>query len=261
MSQTAPDKKIANSLVALSSAAVLAVYSAGYFRTKAAADHLEALESRVRPGMAASRGEAPPSTLGAAVDRQAPVPVPTAPAEVEPPAPAIAKVDSPKLPAPAPAPKPAVEPSPAAAAPTTKPEIEAEVAEVHLPAPPAPIPPAPVPTQAAVNVPAPVPVAVVAPPPPPPPAPAQPTWKDGTYLGWGSARHGSIQASVEVTGGHIASAKIEQCAMRYSCNVIERLIPQVAQRGNPEKIDYISGATESSNVFYWALIDALSKAK
>ena len=49
--------------------------------------------------------------------------------------------------------------------------------------------------------------------------------------------------------------------MRYSCSVIETLVPQVAQRGDPEKIDFVSGATESSNVFYWALIDALAKAK
>ena len=66
---------------------------------------------------------------------------------------------------------------------------------------------------------------------------------------------------MEIAGGHIAVAKIEQCQMRYSCSMIDSLVPQVAQRGNPEKIDYISGATESSNVFYWALIDALSKAK
>ena len=38
MSNSGPDKKVANSLLALSSAAVLAVYTAGYLRTKPAAD-------------------------------------------------------------------------------------------------------------------------------------------------------------------------------------------------------------------------------
>src|SRR5450631_4607618 len=71
MSQSGPDKKIANTLVALSSAAVLAVYTAGFFKTKTAADRLEALESRVRPGMAASRGEAPPSNPGEPLARPA----------------------------------------------------------------------------------------------------------------------------------------------------------------------------------------------
>lgn len=107
-------------------------------------------------------------------------------------------------------------------------------------------------------MPAPVPEPAAA---PAPPAPAKPVWKDGTWTGWGSARHGQIQASVVVVDGHITSARIEQCRMRYSCSMIDRLVPQVAERGTPEKIDWVSGATESSNVFYWAVADALTKAK
>ncbi|MEO8597692.1 MAG: FMN-binding protein [Candidatus Solibacter sp.] len=106
--------------------------------------------------------------------------------------------------------------------------------------------------------------ATAIPPAVPPPAPASPAygpWKDGTFQGVGSARHGQIQATVVITDGRIASAKIEQCWMRYPCYQIDRIVPQVAQRGTPEKIDIISGATESSNVFYWAVMDALTKAK
>ena len=235
MSQSRPEKKSANPLIALSSAAVLAVYSAGYFKTKAAAAHLEALEARVRPGMTASAPSAPiaaPEVRTEVVEREVVAPAPAA-------APVVAKRE-------------------VASAPVAAGEIPAaKIPDVVQPTA-APVVEAPAP----VAAPAPAPVVVEAPAPPPAPvAPPQPTWKDGTYLGWGSARHGSIQASVEVAGGHIAVAKIEQCQMRYSCSIIENLIPQVAQRGNPEKIDYISGATESSNVFYWALIDALSKAK
>jgi len=91
------------------------------------------------------------------------------------------------------------------------------------------------------------------------PAPAT-RWKDGTYLGWGTSRHGDIQASVEVRDGRIVSATIAQCLTRYSCSWISPLPPQVAARQSPET-DYVSGATQSTNAFYYAVVDALSKAK
>ena len=63
-----------------------------------------------------------------------------------------------------------------------------------------------------------------------------------------------------VEGGRIQAATIAQCLTRYSCNVIGRLPPEVAQRQSPE-IDYVSGATQSTNAFYYAVIEALGKAK
>ena len=63
-----------------------------------------------------------------------------------------------------------------------------------------------------------------------------------------------------VENGHIASATIAQCLTRYSCSVIEKLPPEVAQRQSPE-VDYVSGATQSTNAFYYAVVEALSKAK
>ena len=127
-------------------------------------------------------------------------------------------------------------------------------------APPDPAPPAP---------------AVAAPPaverqadPPPPPKPAEPVpaapaaahWKDGTYTGWGYSRHGNIEAQVIIENGRIASATISQCRTRYSCSVIDRLPPEVAQRQSPE-VDYVSGATQSADAFYGAVVEALGKAK
>ena len=91
----------------------------------------------------------------------------------------------------------------------------------------------------------------------PPPAPV---WKDGTYTGWGYSRHGNIEASVVIEGGRIASATISQCRTRYSCSVIDRLPPQVAQRQSPD-VDYVSGATQSADAFYGAVVVALGKAK
>jgi uncharacterized protein with FMN-binding domain len=90
-------------------------------------------------------------------------------------------------------------------------------------------------------------------------APAQ-RWKDGTYDGWGFSRHGNIQASVIIAGGRIASAIISQCRTRYSCSVIDMLPPQVARRQSPN-VDYVSGATQSADAFYEAVVAALNKAR
>jgi uncharacterized protein with FMN-binding domain len=86
------------------------------------------------------------------------------------------------------------------------------------------------------------------------------TYKDGTYLGWGSCRHGDIQASVTIVAGRVTEAKIAQCWTRYSCSWIDPIVPQVVARQSPN-VDYVSGATQSVDAFYWAIIDALSKAK
>jgi len=85
-------------------------------------------------------------------------------------------------------------------------------------------------------------------------------FKDGTYLGWGYCRHGDIQASVAVEAGRIVSATIARCLTRYSCSWIEALPGQVVSRQSPE-VDYVSGATESTDAFHDAVADALSKAK
>jgi uncharacterized protein with FMN-binding domain len=85
-------------------------------------------------------------------------------------------------------------------------------------------------------------------------------YRDGTYLGWGTSRHGDIQASVEIRNGHIAEASIAQCRTRYSCSWIAHLPPQVVTRQSPD-VDYVSGATQSANAFYYAVVEALKQAK
>lgn len=131
------------------------------------------------------------------------------------------------------------------------------------------VPRAAVETSAASPSSSPTPVAEVPPPvveplptvaPPVAPQPAKVQYKDGTYLGWGTSRHGDIQAQVIIQDGRILSATIAQCLTRYSCSVIGKLPPQVAERQSPET-DYVSGATQSTNAFYYAVVEALSKAK
>jgi len=93
-----------------------------------------------------------------------------------------------------------------------------------------------------------------------PALPAKNQYKDGTYLGWGHCRHGDIQASVVIVDGRITSATIAQCLTRYSCSIIDKLPPQVPLRQSPD-VDTISGATESGDAFYYAVLDALYLAK
>jgi uncharacterized protein with FMN-binding domain len=84
--------------------------------------------------------------------------------------------------------------------------------------------------------------------------------QDGTYLGWGSCRHGDLQASVVVEDGRIVRAAIAQCFTRYSRNVIAQLPGQVVARQSAD-VDQISRATESSDAFYQAVTEALAHAK
>jgi len=234
-------KKSANNLVTASCAAVFAVYVAGYVRTQSAADRFSAQVSQ--------RRAAPPEqaqTVSPITETTQPAPI----ADVAASSPASKGAQPDRF-------------SPAAAEPISAP---APVAAVDPSPAEAPAPPPPV---QAFAVPDSAPVVIPAPEPPAPaaeskvemaPAPPTPIWKDGTYSGWGYSRHGDIEASVVIEAGRIASATISQCRTRYSCSVIDRLPPQVAQRQSPN-VDYVSGATQSADAFYGAVVAALNKAK
>jgi uncharacterized protein with FMN-binding domain len=84
--------------------------------------------------------------------------------------------------------------------------------------------------------------------------------KDGVYSGWGRSRHGDIEATVAIKDGKITEAFISQCLTQYSCSWVAALPPQVVARQSAE-VDYVSGATQSTNAFYYAVIAALKKAK
>ena len=225
--------------MALSSAAVLTVYTAGYVRTRAAAERFAVSSASRRPAAPRMASASPPTPTVAAP------PAPTAVAP-NPPTATFTPPSVPTIPsAPSsPALKSAVGVSSKAAVPTQ---------------------PAPAPDAVPTSTPAPAPVAPAAAE-GPTHDPSEDVWlphgpyKDGTYLGWGYSRHGDIQASVEIANGNITSAVIAQCLTRYSCDVIERLPPQVVRRQSPD-VDYVSGATQSADAFYGAVVDALSKAK
>ena len=90
--------------------------------------------------------------------------------------------------------------------------------------------------------------------------PGFPPWKDGTFYGWGTSRHGDIKVGVEIRGGAIARAYIAECLTRYSCSWVAHLPRQVIDRQGPN-IDYVTSATESANAFYYGVVEALKLAK
>lgn len=236
--------RLTSQLVALSSAAVLAVYTAGYMRTRAAAARIASAADRPRPVIAAPAVAGEP-VLGISQE-VSPVPAASPPAR-----PATGAKPQARSRAAA-RPKRAVPLQNQAATPAP---VPAPIASV--PVPPAADDPKPPAASSAV---APAPVTSATASGSTPATPAAPVYKDGTYTGWGTSRHGDIQATVVIEGGKILSATISQCLTRYSCSVIEKLPPQVAARQSPE-VDYVSGATQSTNAFYYAVVEALSKAK
>jgi uncharacterized protein with FMN-binding domain len=251
-----PSRRVSSGLVALSSAAVLTVYAAGYLRTRSAAQQFdgEALERRlaapvtmrpVAPAVSPSAVESVPATNPVSAERSAPAVSPerdprsadrTTPsatttresAEVREARSVAASSD---VASDATTTAPAASQPPAAPlAASSQPGAELLASEgshrTELAAPPIP----------------------------------KTQYKDGTYTGWGTSRHGDIQASVVIEGGRIISATIAQCLTRYSCSWIAPLPPEVVARQSAE-VDYVSGATESTNAFYYGVIEALGKAK
>lgn len=217
-----------NTLVALSSAAVMTVYAAGFMRTRAAAERLDHA-SRERPPVSPAPVAAPAPVIAIAPPSKTvalSLPIKTAP---------IVRADKVTTAEKAQPAKPADPPSPAEAIPSTAVVIPA----FAVPAPP---PPAPVSASAEVLL-------------------GGTELHNGTFLGWGTSRHGDIQASVTIYSGRITAVSIAQCRTRYSCDVIAHLPAKVLTDQTPEKINNVSGATQSVDAFYWAVMDAMSKAK
>jgi len=215
---------------------VLAVYSAGYARTREAAQRFEG-EDRQR------HAAIPATTVAIAPDVATPTPTPE-PSESAKPAPTAPKkpaATSPKKSSPSTI---STEAKPSTPVADTTP---ARADTVPTPQPAAPAQTAPVATAPATDTAA-------------KSEKTQVGWKDGTFTGWGGSRHGDIQATVEIKAGRIMSAWISICATQYSCSWIDSLPGQVVARQSPE-VDFVSGATQSTNAFYYAVVQALRKAK
>lgn len=95
---------------------------------------------------------------------------------------------------------------------------------------------------------------------PSPATTASGTYKDGTYVGVGTSRHGSIQATVVVEAGKIVSAEITGCNTKYPCSKVASLPGQVVAKQS-STVNVISGATDSSRAYMGAVSAALAQAK
>jgi uncharacterized protein with FMN-binding domain len=245
----APGGKMTNGLVALSSAAILTVYAAGYLRTRSAAEQFTAEPADLR-------------RAGAIAGPPAQAPPPRQPVDARNPGDATSAV---------PASPVSNSVASAASSKTASPESSpAPTADFNGPAGPKDVQPA-APTEETTplspealttsTVAADVESAKAEPSAAPESTDGKDTkdtkYRDGTYSGWGYSRHGDIEAAVVVQDGRVVSAEITQCQTRYSCSVIDMLPTQVISRQNPF-VDLISGATESANAYSNAIYRALA---
>lgn len=225
--QVGPSRRISNTLVTLSSAAIVAIYAAGYHRTSSAAHRFDSQTPQQRASTDVAVVAPPPPTAANPINKTTPPPSRS-------PAAAGKKNNSRRLTSARKSPPTAGDSVAESSAPATSTTAANPGIETAVPA-----------ARAAKN-----------------------GYKDGAYSGWGSCRHGDIEASVVIQEGKIASVAISQCLTRYSCSWIAPKTPggglpdlpgQVVERQNT-KVDYVSGATESSYAFADAVTAALSKA-
>ena len=233
-----------HNLVVLGSAAVVSVYAAGFARTRAAARSFTDEAVARRPARPAPADAVLPST--------------PAPAPAETPGVDTAHAETTHA---------AVAPKTPSARAAAKPPVKDTAvarAESTIAAPPPAVPAPPAPPVQTPTIKDSLPKPAVAQQPADTAAQAadkdHTVYKDGTYSGWGTSRHGDIQATVMVKDGKIVGAVISECLTQYSCSWISALPQQVLDRQSAE-VDYVSGATQSANAFYSAVVNALKKAK
>src|SRR3984893_16982442 len=223
--RTSPTQRISNGLITLSSAAIVAIYAAGYHRTSPAAHRFDSQIPQQRTSATIAIATPPPAANPGSA---------AAPPLSSSAAPAIKKNT-----------KKASTPSR-----KTAPSSASDSAGSSSALSPA----------SATNPPAETAAS--------PAVAAKSAYKDGVSLGWGRCRHGDIESYVTIQEGKIAVVAISQCLTRSSCGWIAPKIPgaglpdlpsQVVERQGP-KVDYVSGATESSYAFADAVVAALSKA-
>jgi len=256
--------KISHDLVAASCAAVLAVYAAGYLRTRDAARRLviQAQKPRLTPRVPRAAEHTPPP---GAAPRQVPAPAQAAHELAVTVAPASSSESGALTRPPSPRRANHARFSRSSSGPTspqsagartpgpggTAPGVAAGPAAPSSDDPHA-VAPAPMPEElAAASVPASsAPGSAVIP---------QAKWRDGTYTGVGDSAHGDIEARVVIKNGRIVEAGISACNTRYPCSVIDSLILQPLTVQGPIT-DYVSHATESSYAYYFGLVEALKAA-
>ncbi|NOU73685.1 FMN-binding protein [Paenibacillus sp. LMG 31458] len=85
-------------------------------------------------------------------------------------------------------------------------------------------------------------------------------YKEGTYMGTGSNRRGSIQVAVTIKSDKITDVEISHFAMHYTIDDVVGLPQEVVQKQSAQ-VRNVSGATYSTQAFKDAVQDALSQAR
>jgi uncharacterized protein with FMN-binding domain len=85
-------------------------------------------------------------------------------------------------------------------------------------------------------------------------------WADGRWSGWGSCPHGKMRVEIEIVGGRIAECMIAECYTNYADWYVRSLTREVVGKQS-YNIGTASGATQSSDAFYNAVVEALQEAK
>jgi uncharacterized protein with FMN-binding domain len=234
--------KVSNDLVAVSCAAVLSVYTAGYWRTRDEARRIETRAQERR--LPLTERSAAAGTKSVDIEATAPLRQPPSETSVTlAPVTGVAAPSATAVAAKAPSTAPVAAPVPSPASPQGMAALPVEGSVEAVTASSA-NGPAPATASAATPESAPVPVGY---------------WRDGTYTGWGTSRHGDIKAQVVIRNGRIVESSIASCETRYPCDVISEIINQPVARQNPE-VDRVSRATESADAYYYGLVEALGEA-
>ncbi len=84
--------------------------------------------------------------------------------------------------------------------------------------------------------------------------------RDGSYTATGYGRHGPITASVVVAGGRLVSAAITACGTTFPCSYVSAL-PGAVVAAQSGQVDFISGATDSSEAYLSAVDQAIAEAR
>ena len=85
-------------------------------------------------------------------------------------------------------------------------------------------------------------------------------YHDGTYLGSGDSRFGSVYVTVLISGGRIAQVWINNVSTTFPPQVIAGMPGGVTAQQRAD-IDLVSGATASSSAFVQAVRAALQQAQ
>lgn len=242
--------RVSNELVAASCAAVLAVYAAGYWRTRDAARSLDTQAQLRRSASPVLREVPAPPVAADAVPVEQAGELPVLPEPQPEPQPEVAGTPPPHLTEAASPPAAAVE-LPVAPASPAAPASPVEVTSPVAAQPPRVAAAGEILTPAAGTAVSGIAAAET--------TPAAPYWRDGTYSGWGTSRHGDIKSQVVIREGRIVEAGILSCETRWPCDVISSIIDQPVARQSPD-VDRVSRATESANAYYFSLVNALSEA-